>query len=231
MISAKGYFCVMEKQIVRIFSLEIMEPGTFISDIIMAVACFFFFRNLKKVSVTKFHKHLSHYFLFMALSSFVGAFAHGFYLYTGKFLHFITWMLTGIAIYFIEYGVSTNLKKQERFINFSKIQLVVYVLLTTYFLDFTVVKINTALGLLGIVVPILIVRILKFDEKYYIYSILGISLAIVPALMHQVKFAFGGIFNMNDLSHFVLILCQFLLFKGFRNSVTNGKFLFAEAKF
>ena len=231
MISAKVYFCVMEKQVVRIFSLEILEPGTFISDIIMAVACLFFFISLKKVSITKFHKHLSHYFLFMALSSFVGAFAHGFYLYTGKFLHFITWMLTGIAIYFVEYGVSQNLKKQDKFINFSRIQLIIYVLLTTYFLDFTVVKINIALGLLGIVVPILTVRILRFGEKYYLYCILGIILAIVPALMHQVKFAFGGIFNMNDLSHFVLILCQFLLFIGFRNSITNNKFILAEAKF
>ncbi len=190
----------------------------------------FFFISLKKVSITKFHKHLSHYFLFMALSSFVGAFAHGFYLYTGKFLHFITWMLTGIAIYFIEYGISPNIKKQESFINFSRIQLILYVLLTTYFLDFTVVKINTALGLLGIVVPVLIVRILKFGEKYYIYSILGISLAILPALMHQVKFAFGGIFNMNDLSHFVLILCQFFLYKGLRHSIINSKVLFSEAK-
>ncbi len=70
---------------VKLFNLEILEPGTFISDIIMAVACFFFFTSLKKVSISKFHKHLSHYFLFMALSAFVGAFAHGFYLYTGKF--------------------------------------------------------------------------------------------------------------------------------------------------
>ncbi|NJO92551.1 MAG: hypothetical protein HC831_28980 [Chloroflexia bacterium] len=110
----------MEKQIVRILNLEILEPGTFISNTIMATACFIFFSNLRRISVTKSDKYLSFYFLYMALSALTGAFAHSFYLYTGKFLHVITWIITGIAIYYIEYGLSPNLKQKDRFLNFAK---------------------------------------------------------------------------------------------------------------
>jgi hypothetical protein len=220
----------MEKQIIEILNLEILEPGTFISNTIMAAACFVFFSNLKKVSVTKFDKYLSNYFLYMALSGLTGAFAHSFYLYTGKFLHVITWIITGIAIYYIEYGLSPNLKQKDRFLNFAKIQLVLFIILVTFFQDFIVTKFNITLGLLGVVVPILLYRVFKYNEKHYLLSVLGISIAIVPALLHHLRFTFAGIFNMNDLSHFILIFSQLFLFLGLRIGITTTEEVYMEAQ-
>lgn len=222
MVSVKTYFCKMERQIVRILNIEILEPGTFISNTIMATACFIFYFNLKKISSTnKFHKYLSFYFLYMAISAVSGAFAHSLYLYTGKLLHVVTWIITGIAIYYVEFGLSIHLKQKEKLQNFAKVQLIVFILLITFFQDFFITKINLTLGLLGVVFPISLFMFFKHQEKHFIYSALGISTAIVPALIHKINFTFAGIFNMNDLSHFVVILSQFLIFLGFRQGVSK----------
>lgn len=213
----------MEKQVLRLLDLEILEPGTFISNTVMATACFIFFSNLKKnASTDKFHKYLSFYFLFMALSAISGAFAHSFYLYTGKFLHLITWIITGIAIYYIEFGMSDNLKQKRKLQNFAKIQLIVFVLLVTFFQNFLITKINLTLGLLGVVFPISLFMVLKNGENHFIYAIIGITIAIIPALMHRVEYRFAGIFNMNDFSHFVIVLSQFFVFWGFRLHIAKN---------
>ncbi len=230
MIYSKTYFCIMEKPIVKLLNLELLEPGTFISNLFLATACYLYFLSLKKVSTTRFHKYLSYYFLLMAFSSFIGAFAHSLYLYTGKTLHLITWILTGLATFYIQYGLSPNLKHQEKFLNFSKVQLILFIILVTFFLDFFVTKINIALGLLGIVVPILLIRVFKYKENYYLYSVFGIFTAIIPALFHRVNYTFAGIFNMNDLSHFVLIINQFFLFFGLRLGITVKTEVYSEAK-
>lgn len=230
MIYTKTYFCIMDNQIVRFLELKILEPGSFISNLTLATACYFFFLSLKRVSTTRFHKYLSYYFLLMAFSSLIGAFAHSLYLYTGKTLHLITWILTGLAIFYIEYGLSSKLKHPEKLLNFSKIQLVLFIILVTFFLDFLVTKINITIGLIGIAVPLLLIRVFKHKEKYYLISILGVFSAIIPALFHRIDFTFAAIFNMNDLSHFILIISQFLLFYGLRLGITSKQEVYSEAQ-
>jgi len=157
----------------------------------------------------------------MSLSSISGAFAHSLVLYTGIVLHLVTWVLTGLAILFIEFGLATKVHNPARFAQFAKVQFIVYLLLVFYFLNFNVAKINMVLGLLIIIVPILMVRIFKENEKYYITTVIGIVTALIPAIFHRVMFSFGRIFNMNDLCHFVLIFIQLLIFTGLRQGIMD----------
>lgn len=208
-----------EHLIIELFNLEILEIGSFVSNVILALACFLYYSSLKKITKTKYDKYLSLYFLFMSLSSVSGAFAHSLVLYTGIVLHLLTWVLTGLAILFIEFGMATKVYNPARFALFAKAQFIVYTLLVFYFLNFNVAKINMILGLLIIIVPILLVRIFKKNEKYYLTTVIGIITALIPAFFHRVAFTFGWIFNMNDLCHFVLIFIQFLIFTGLRQGI------------
>lgn len=52
---------------------------------------------------------------------------------------------------------------------------------------------------------------------------IGIFLAILPSLYHTKEFSFGYIFNMNDLSHFFLILCIFFVFLGLKERFFKEK--------
>ncbi len=221
----------MEKNTITFFSYRFLEPGTFISDILMAIACYYFYLSIKKIAVNKYHSQISLFFLFMGFSSFVGAFAHFLALYTGKTLHYVSWILTGISIFFIEYGISSHIsneKKRNLFLIFIKTKLLVFFIVASILMNFLFVKINTAFGMLGIVSPILFYQVVKFDKKCYAYIILGVLLAIIPAFFHHTKFDFIGIFNMNDLSHFFLILCLFLVYFGFKTGIKNQQFEMVE---
>jgi hypothetical protein len=216
----------MEKQYIEIFSIKLLEPGTFISDLLMAFACYYFYISMKKMSITKYRNQLSYFFLFMGFSSFIGAFAHSLFLYTGKTLHYVSWLLTGISVFFIEFSVSSHIANDKRrsvFILFVKAKLLVFFLITTIVMDFLYVKINTAVGMLGLIFPIFLYHLVKFEKKGYAYVLLGILLAILPALLHRTKFEVAWIFNMNDLSHFFLIFCMFLVYIGLKSGIsTNG---------
>ncbi len=226
-MALKANVYTMEKQFIEIFSLKLLEPGTFISDLLLAFASYYFYTSIKKVAITKYHNQISYFFLFMGFSSFAGAFAHSLFLYTGKSLHYVSWILTGISGFFIELGISSyinNDKKRSLFELFIKIKLLAFFIITSIFMDFVVVKINTAIGMLGMVSPILLFRMIKFEKKNNVYVLLGILLAIIPAFLHKTKFEFAGIFNMNDLSHFFLIICLFLVYFGLKSAITNNQF-------
>lgn len=215
----------MDAHVIELFNLKISEIGSFISNVVLALACFLYYRSLKRVSSTKYHRYLSLYFLFMSLSSVSGAFAHSLVLYTGMVLHLITWVLTGLAILFIEYGLSTMVQQSERFVRFANLQFIAYIILVFYFLNFNVAKINMVLGLLVVTVPVLMIRVFRDNEKYYITTVIGIITALIPAIFHRVIFSFARIFNMNDLCHFALIFIQFLIFSGLRQGVVKSEAL------
>jgi len=214
----------MGKNEISFLSYRLLEPGTFFSDLLMAFACYYFYSSIKKVSINKYHNQISLFFLFMGFSSFTGAFAHFLVLYTGKSLHYVSWILTGISVFFIEYGVSSHIsseKKRNRYLLMIKVKLLIFFIIASVLMNFLFVKINTAIGLLGIVFPILLYHVIKFDKKCYLYILLGIFLALIPAFFHNAKFYFVGVFNMNDLSHFFLIICLFLVYYGLKNGIVN----------
>jgi hypothetical protein len=217
----------MEKQVIEIFSYKLLEPGTFISDLLMAFACYYFYNSIKKVAMNKSHNQFMYFFLFMGFSSFVGAFAHSLFLYTGKALHYISWLLTGISVFFIEFGISSHIKSEKKrsiFLLSIKSKLLIFFIIVSLYMDFLFVKIDTAIGLLGIVFPILLYHLIKFEKTNYVFSLIGILLALFPAFLHRTKFEVAGIFNMNDLSHFFLIFCLFLVYIGLKSGITSAQY-------
>lgn len=211
------YFRIMILDELNLWGLTILEPGTIISDFIMGFFCIVFFVKLLKTKEFKNSNLFSLFFLFLGLSSFVAAFAHGLYYYFGIYLHKISWLLSGLAIYFLELGsiiLFKNKKLKSRFINFIRTKLGVYIVLLFFYEGFTIVKINFVIAMIGILTPIYIVDMVRNQTKQNLYIFLGIFLAIFPSLFHKADFNFFYIFNMNDLSHFFLILCIYFVFLG-----------------
>ncbi len=211
------YFRTMILGEINLWGLIIREPGTIISDFIMGFFCIVFCVKLLTNRDLKEQKYFAQFFLFLGLSSFVAAFAHGLYYYFGIYLHKISWLLAGFATYFLELGSTLlfqNEKFKSKFIGFIKIQLAIYIVFLLLYENFSIVKINFVVSLIGILTPIYIVDMVKNQLKHNLYIFLGIFLAILPSIFHSAEFSFLYIFNMNDLSHFFLILCIFFVFLG-----------------
>jgi hypothetical protein len=71
--------------------------------------------------------------------------------------------------------------------------------------------------MIGIITPVYLVDLAKRGYRNNLFIITGVFLAILPSLYHRTEFTFGYIFNMNDLSHFFLILCIFFVFLGVKD--------------
>ncbi|MFN8257739.1 MAG: hypothetical protein U0W24_18735 [Bacteroidales bacterium] len=208
------------------YGIKITEPGSVISDATLAFFSFVFFRETSNISFEKNHNYRSFFFLFISLSAMAGSFAHGLFLYTGKTLHLISWILSGIAIFYIELSCFNNfehLKKKKLFIGFIKLKALFFLIICTISLKFYFVKINIAFGLLGIVFPSMFIQYLRFGFKSYLLVMLGILLAILPAVFHRFQTDYSGFFNMNDMSHFFLVICLLFIFSGFKSEILKLK--------
>jgi hypothetical protein len=207
-------FVIMIIAEVEVLGLAISELGTFVSDLIMGLACLLFYSNLKSGAENQQQRFLSLFFLFFAVSSIVAAFAHGLYLHLGKTLHVLSWSFGALAVYSILMGSVSLIKNQSvkqfyKWFNFG--QLILLIVLLMIVPEFYLVKISYAFSLIGILLPLYIIDSIrnKFKANRYIY--LGIAIACFPALFHTVQLEFGYIFNMNDLSHFMLVICFYFV--------------------
>jgi hypothetical protein len=202
---------------ISFFNLQILEPSTFISDVSLGIACLIFYRYIINIASSKTHKYYALFFLFMSLSGFFGAFAHALYLYTGKPLQYIGWLMSGISVFSLEKAIFLRFpdeNKKKLFIKISGARLLVISLITIAYMNFMIVKINIVIGLLLTVMPLMLFQYYSAGIKYYLYIALGIILAVIPALLHSLNFRFEGWINLNDFNHYFLIICLFFMFLG-----------------
>lgn len=205
---------------IQLFGLKILEPGTILSDLLMGLACLIFSIKLNRLDDCKKNRFISYFFLFLGFSSFVAGAAHGLFYYFGIYLHTISWILSGLAIYFLQIGTTVlfdNEKFKSWYIVFIRTQLLVYLILLFAISGFIVVKINFVISMIGVITPVYLVDMAKRGYRNNLFIITGVFLAILPSLYHRTEFTFGYIFNMNDLSHFFLILCIFFVFLGVKD--------------
>jgi len=214
----------MESTAIAFFNIKILEPSTFVSDMILGLSCFLFYKYIQRISKTKAHRNFSYFFLFMALSGFIGAFGHSLFLYTGKTLQCFGWLMSGIGVYFIENGFFSRLTGEfnKRFFSrFIRAKLLLFALIILISMNFLFVKINTAFGLIVMVAPFLIIKYFGQGSKNYLYILSGIFLAIIPALLHSLKLKLDSWMQMNDINHYFLIVCFFLIYLGLKGVILD----------
>lgn len=193
-----------------------MEPVTFLTDFLVAVFCVLFAIQIKKESPHNLAAW-RYFFIFMGISSLIGAFAHLFFHYTGIYFKMVSWAATGISIYFAEkasYNIFSNRTTNKVFTLISLVKLAAYIVLLIVLQSFLVSKINIILGLIGISTTIFLIKYIKEKEKAYLRIASGYLVAISLVFIHGFKIAISRWFNHNDLSHVFMILCLYIIYTG-----------------
>jgi len=208
----------MNEQIYNIFNLKLLEPGAFITDLIISIVSFIFYIKIKKInSYEKPYLYYRYFFLFMSISTLLAAFAHLLYLYTDKNLHLIAWIFTALSTYFFDRAVLINWNNKIIKITiwyFINIQFLMFVILILLFKDFTIVTINIAISISIIALPILVILYIKQNQKGNLLMFLGIFVAILPALIFKSNFMFLKVLTAKDISHLIIVLCLYFIYLG-----------------
>jgi hypothetical protein len=205
------------QMLIDVGPLKLMEPMTFLTDVVTGIFCFIFAKHLHKINPNKVH-NWKLYFVFMGLSSFIGGFAHLLYHYTGLPLKVIAWSFVGFSVFFGQLA-TFSLFKSKKWINFwtiiAGIQTITYLVLLVIFQHFNVSKIEIVVWLVFIVLPIQIWYYFKYKNPGNKVIVLGLISAISLAFIHGAKLTIDkNWFNHNDISHVVMLGCLYIVYRG-----------------
>lgn len=208
----------MDKVCLNIFGLDLLEPMTFVTDLLVAVFCFIYYYKIRNIDIKEFdNKYFKLFFIIFGLSTLIAGFAHIFYNYLGITPHIISWILSGLSIYYIEMCSITFVKSEKikKYLNhLIYIQLFLFTFSIIYFKQFQFVKYNSFIGLILFVLILELISLIKSSNKGSWFIIIGIFFTFLSAIVHSIKFSIHKWFNYNDLSHIFLLLCIYFLYAG-----------------
>ena len=205
---------------IYIGTLAVHEPMTVFTDYIIAIlSLVFYFRIPSGGDAAVRNWRL--FFLFMGLSTGVGAHSHALFAVHEGIAYKSIWLpmqeLNGFAVFFAQQATLQSVLKRSPTYNAWKwsyaAQLVIYIIVLMVVQKFIVTVIDNALGL----IPVMILHFTaKEKEPYYKYIGYGIVISFITAIVHDFKISACDYFNYNDIAHVFIMISLYVLYKGVR---------------
>jgi hypothetical protein len=208
---------------IPVFNFEkvpLTEPVTLLTDLVIAFACIIFCCYF--LLYMKSRAQLVRLFLFfflLGLATFLGGLSHGFrYFEISEFLGYSGWIVSSVALLFLEYFFKESLSKKknlDRFLTFLiPVKFGLVVILTVLLKSFIPTLINFSLVMICYILPVVAWEYTGRKERGLFLIILGISMNIITLFVFLLKFKFSNWVNYNDISHIILLISLSLLFSG-----------------
>ena len=216
----------MDTTQIEVLGLTITEPFTWLTNWTVAGFSFYFGHMLFHYNGgDKQAKYWSFFFAFIGIASMTGGTAHGFINYVGINFHYAAWIFTGIAVFAAQLSaleVIKNTRVNQPLKLLVITELLVMIAAIVFYENFDTVRINSAFGLIGIVLPIQLYGYKRLKMKRNGIIALGIVSNVAPALIHAGRFSYSRWFNFNDLSHIVMIGCFYIIYLGAKKIAINS---------
>lgn len=208
-----------EKIEVIISGYIIQEPNAVITDLLMAIVSVFLgIFLLRKRQNSAFETWWISFFFLFAISSFLGALGHGFFIYWGVAGKFPNWITAIPIIYFIERAMLSllaNEKRKERLILLALYKMIlvysVFIWICIVFpiqekpqIAFLPLAINTIVGVI-LSAGILGYQYSKKEESFKLIYF-GVIAMIPSAFVFLIKINPAPWFDKNDLSHVLMTI-------------------------
>ena len=208
----------MEVPSIDVLGIHITEPFTWLTNWLVAAFSFYFGHKLFYDPVPDIQKKFwGVFFFFMGLASTTGGTAHGFIDYVGNNFHLAAWIFTGFAVFGAEMAslpLVRNIKLARLLRILFYVQLFLMAGSVLIFQSFESVRLNSFIGLIGIVLMIQLVYYIRFRTRRNGLIIIGILSNAIPALIHAIRVSYNEWFNFNDLSHVVMVGCFYIIYYG-----------------
>jgi len=213
----------MEQTSIQLGQLIIMEPVTTLTDLIVALVCFVAFYNLKHHPDSG---HLSkrlyrYFFLAMALSTLYGG------LIGHAFLHYLSfgwkapgWIVSMLSVALAERAAIMHARPVMNH-NYSRffavlniIELLTFMTLTLTFMKFIYVEIHALYGLMLVVFAFEFYVFKKVKDQGSKLVLLSVGIGFLTLIVHLAKISIHPWFNFLDLSHVLMAISSYIMYKG-----------------
>jgi hypothetical protein len=156
----------------------------------------------------------------MGVSTFLGGLSHAMSFYLGTIQFKVLWIMTqvmsGFALYFAQLATVESIFRKSNvrkiLISIVSVELLAFVLLITFYQNFFLVKLNTAI----VFIPMLIINLITYrnGRKKAGWIAGAILILCLTAYVHAAKLSVSLWFNHNDISHVLISLSLYFFFLG-----------------
>lgn len=209
--------------------VEIREPVTSATDLltgIVSITAFILLTLMK--SQSKVVGYIRAYFLLMATSmAFAATAGHAFQGYLAWEWKMVGWSFGALAICMMEFASITLLEKSlgEKYSRWLKIFAIFH--LALFFISianpetrsFSMVKINSTVGLICIVLPLQAYNYFKHKDTGSGWILFAMLWTLIPAYVYNMEISYSRWLNFHDISHLLMAIYTIYLYFGAKNFV------------
>lgn len=211
---------------VYIGGLRIDEPVTTLTDFLFAAVCLFAYFNTKEHSHLKGPNLYRWFFLGTGISAIISALmGHAFLYRFGFGAKIIGWEANVLGASVAQFAAIYHTRRSISETSFRRLLLTNYVevilalALTAVIFSFIVVEIHTAYGLLGMVTVLEIIHYRKTGSVLSRNMLIGVGIAVLAVLVHIFKLAISVWFNHLDLSHIIMCIAMYVMYRGVKYDI------------
>lgn len=204
------------------FGIRIDEPVGTLTDILVALVCFYAYYQLNKRKLAgRSQLYFKYYFLLMGIATLSGGvIGHGF-LYALSFGWKLPgWIIGMISVALVERSAIAHARPLIRarmgkfFLVVNLIELLTIMVITMITLDFTWVQIHSGYGLLAIVATFHAFTWYRTRDNGSLIIMGGVAITGVASIVFMNKFSIHTWFNYLDLSHVLLAIAAYVMYLG-----------------
>jgi hypothetical protein len=207
---------------IEILNLRIDEPVTTITDILLAIICFYaFFRIRRLESPGRGNHYFRLYFLILGLGALTGGIlGHAFLYRLAEEWKLLSWTLTLTSVALMVQAlleVSGPLLKKNVARMISWLNVLVFILalfLTLRSIDFDPVKYYSVFGLVLLSGSISYYIYRKTGNKGVLVLMGGVGIGFLCFLIFSLEWGISQWFNHRDLSHIILCFSVYFVYRG-----------------
>ena len=211
----------VEKLSITINGIMVLEPMVTFTDLIVSATCFYAFYKLRKKNKQgKMYFHFEWHFLTMGVATiFGGLLGHGFTYAVDDAWKLPGWLISMISISFMERAFIAHtvqiVSKRTRFWfkTANNVELLIFMGLTVYSLNFHFVEFHSGFGILAVVFPLQLYMFVKTKDPGSSYIFVVVALSIFSAFIFLNKISIHKWFNYMALSHILIAVMVFYLYK------------------
>ena len=198
------------------------EPVTSITDMMLSSSCFYFFFAIPKIKKgVPFLSDWRKFFLFLGISTFLGAIAHGIFHSKNDGIYDVVWIImqlfSGLSVFYAQsaaFGQLENSRTRNIWLNISIIQFLIFGFSVFYFFNFKVVAINSLIAMIQLILIFFPVKLEDWAYRALISS--GFLISFLTVYVHQQKLSYSRYFNYKDISHVIMYFSLLLIFRGIK---------------
>lgn len=212
---------------IEILNIRIDEPITTLTDVLLAVICYYAFVRIGKLeSSERSRNYFRFYFLVLGTGALTGGLlGHAFQYTLADEWKLASWILTPVSVALM---VQALLEVARPWLAgrtlaliswFNILMLIPVLVITIWSVNFSPVKYYASFGLVVVAGSLCCFSYQKNRNRGVPAIMAGIGLGIVSAVIYSLEYGFSAWFNHRDIGHIILCFSVFFVYKGVRRII------------